>query len=131
MEVFQDLVAEACADMSDVAPRAAFPHGEDQGAEERSGAPGRREAGDHHFLSLRRLDLQPIRSPASGRIRAAARFAMRPSRPFRSASAKNFVPSPLRWGLKAISVSRGRIAFNRFLRSRRDCLRKPAAFSNM
>src|SRR6476620_6995635 len=70
MEVFQDLVAEASAYMSDVAPCVAFPHGEDQGAEERPGAPRRREAGDHHFLSLCRLDLQPIRGPASGRIRA-------------------------------------------------------------
>jgi hypothetical protein len=70
MEVFQDLVAEAGADMSDVAPCVAFPHGEDKGAEERPGAPGRREAGDHHFLSLCRLDLQPIRGPASGRINA-------------------------------------------------------------
>ena len=40
MEVFQDLVAEAGPDMSDVAPCIAFPHGEDQGAEERPGAPG-------------------------------------------------------------------------------------------
>src|ERR1700710_1405207 len=70
MEVFQDLVAEASAYMSDVAPCVAFPHGKDQGAEERPGAPGRREAGDHHFLSLCRLDLQPIRGPASGRISA-------------------------------------------------------------
>src|SRR4030088_3336705 len=70
MEVFQDLVAEASADMSDVAPCVALPHSEDQGAEERPGAPGRREAGDHHFLSLCRLDLQPIRGAASGRIRA-------------------------------------------------------------
>src|SRR4051812_30859911 len=70
MEVFQDLVAEASADMSDVAPCVAFPHGEDQGAEKRPGPPGRREAGDHHFLSLCRLDLQPIRGPASARIRA-------------------------------------------------------------
>src|SRR5712672_4327975 len=70
MEVFQDLVAEASAYMSDVAPCVVFPHGEDQGAEERPGAPGRREARDHHFLSLCRLDLQPIRAPASGRIRA-------------------------------------------------------------
>src|SRR3979490_111380 len=70
MEVFQDLVAEASAYMSDVAPCVVFPHGEDKGAEERPGAPGRREAGDHHFLSLCRLDLQPIRGAASGRIRA-------------------------------------------------------------
>src|SRR6266481_4225720 len=70
MEVFQDLLAEASAYMSDVAPCVAFPHGEDQGAEERPGAPGRREAGDHHFLPLCRLDLQPIRGPASGLIRA-------------------------------------------------------------
>src|ERR1700710_1519565 len=68
MEVFQDLVAEASAYMSDVAPCVAFPHGKDQGAEERPGVPGRREAGDHHFLSLCRLDLQPIRGPASGPI---------------------------------------------------------------
>ena len=32
MKVFKDLVAEASADMSDVALRAVFPHGEDQGA---------------------------------------------------------------------------------------------------
>src|SRR3954454_8611700 len=70
MEVFQDLVAEASADMSDVAPCVVFPHGEDQGAEEWPGAPGRREARDHHFLSPCRLDLQPIRGPSSGRIRA-------------------------------------------------------------
>src|SRR5712671_3650196 len=70
MEVFQDLVAEASADMSDVAPCVVFPHGEDQGAEERPGPPGRREAGDYHFLSLCRLDLQPIRGAASGPIRA-------------------------------------------------------------
>src|SRR5258705_11901748 len=70
MEVFQDLVAEASAYMSDVAPCVVFPHGEDQGAEERPSAPGRREADNHHFLSLCRLDLQPIRGSASGRIRA-------------------------------------------------------------
>ena len=70
MEVFQDLVAEAGAYMSDVAPCVAFPHGEDQGAEERPSAPGCREARDHHFLSLCRLDLQPIRSSAAGRINA-------------------------------------------------------------
>src|SRR4051812_37721532 len=70
MEVFQDLVAEASADMSDVSPCVAFPHGEDQGAEERSAASRRREADDHHFLSLCRLDLQPIQGPASGRIHA-------------------------------------------------------------
>src|SRR5882757_11561644 len=70
MEVFQDPVAEAGADMSDVAPCFVFPHGEDQGAEERPGAPRCREAGDYHFLSLCRLDLQPIRGAASGQIRA-------------------------------------------------------------
>src|SRR5215207_11561473 len=70
MKVFQDLVAEASAYMSDVAPRVAFPHREDQGAEERSGPPRCREAGDHHFLSLCRLDLEPIHGPASGHIRA-------------------------------------------------------------
>ena len=60
MEVFQDLVAEASADMSDVAPCIVFLHGEDQGAEERPGAPLLCEAGDHHFLSLCGLDLQPF-----------------------------------------------------------------------
>src|SRR5437016_4541996 len=70
MELFQDLVAEASADMSDVAPCVAFPHGKDEGAEERPGAPGRREPGDHYFLALCRLDLQPIRGAASGRIGA-------------------------------------------------------------
>jgi hypothetical protein len=70
MEVFQDPVAEAGADMSDVAPCFVFPHGEDQGAEERPGAPRRREPGDYYFLSLCRLDLQPIGGPASGRVRA-------------------------------------------------------------
>src|SRR5712671_4618487 len=70
MEVFQDPVAEAGADMSDVAPCFVFPHGEDQGAEERPGAPRRREPGDYYFLSLCRLDLQPIWGPASGRISA-------------------------------------------------------------
>src|SRR6185503_13667998 len=51
MEVFQDLMAEASADMSDVAPSVVFAHGEAQGAEERPGAPWRRKAGNHHFLS--------------------------------------------------------------------------------
>src|SRR6195952_4084047 len=68
MKVCQDLVAEASAYMSDVAPGVVFPHGEDQGAEERPGALGRCEAGDYHFLSLCRLDLQPIRGAASGCI---------------------------------------------------------------
>ena len=63
-------MAEAGADVSDVAPGVVFAHGEDQRAEERPGAPGRREAGDHDFLPLRRLDLQPVRRPASGRVRA-------------------------------------------------------------
>src|SRR5215216_4550510 len=71
MEVFQDLVAEAGADMSDVAPCVAFPHGEDEGAEERPGAPWRREPGDHHFLSLCRLDLQPIRCDSRTDVVAA------------------------------------------------------------
>src|ERR1700710_1476336 len=70
MELFQDPVAEAGADMSDVAPCFVFPHGEDQGAEERPGAPRRCEPGDDYFLSLCGLDLQPIGGPASGRVRA-------------------------------------------------------------
>jgi hypothetical protein len=52
MEVFQDPVAEAGADMSDVAPCFVFPHGEDQGAEERPGALRRSEPGDYYFVAL-------------------------------------------------------------------------------
>lgn len=96
MEVFQDLVAEPRADMSDIAPCVVFPHGEDQGAEERPGALGRREARDHHFLLLCCLDRQQsaVRLPEAYAL--SARFAMTPSRPFRSTSAKNFVPFALR-----------------------------------
>src|SRR3954469_14508131 len=69
MEVFQDPVAEAGADVSYVAPCFVFAHGEDQGAEERPGAPRRREPGDYYFLSLCRLDLQPVGTAASGCVR--------------------------------------------------------------
>src|SRR3954465_11148892 len=95
MEVFQDLVAEASADMSDGAPSVAFPHGEDQGAEERPGAPGRREAGDHHFLSLCRLDLQPIRGPASGRINAVGTLGHDPFEALPLGLGEEFLTVPL------------------------------------
>jgi len=68
------LVAEAGPYMADVTPGIVFPHRENEGTEERPGAPGRREAGDHDFLSLRSLDLQPIRGSASGRVRAIGAF---------------------------------------------------------
>src|SRR4051794_7042097 len=48
----------------------------------------------------------------------SARLAMMPSRCLSSASAKNFVPPPLRWLLNAISLWRGRRVLSRFLRSR-------------
>ena len=70
MKLFQRLVAEARADMSDISPRVVFPNREDESAEKRPGASRRREARDHNFLSFRGLDLQPVGRSASGCILA-------------------------------------------------------------
>src|SRR5581483_9673780 len=70
VQLFQGLVAEAGPYVPDVMPGIVLPHGENKGTEERSAASGRREAGDHNFLSLRRLDLQPICGSPSGGVRA-------------------------------------------------------------
>ena len=61
----------------------------------------------------------------------SARFAMMPSRRFRSASAKNFFPLPLRCPLNAISLWRGGMALSRFLRSRRGSFRRSSPSANM
>lgn len=61
----------------------------------------------------------------------SARFAMMPSRPFFSASAKNVWPLPLRCGLNAISLCRGKIDLSRFLRSRRGSFRRSSPSANM
>ena len=89
-------MAKAAADMSDVAPCFIFPHGEDQGAEERPGAPRRREPGDYYFLSLCRLDLQPIGSPASGRVRAVSALRHEAFQTLSLGFGEEFLPGPLR-----------------------------------
>src|SRR5689334_2113774 len=66
MQFFKGVVAEAGADMTDIAPSIPFPQRERQRAKERARSLWRREPGDHYFLTFRRLDLQPA-------IRARAR----------------------------------------------------------
>src|SRR3954447_15620411 len=70
VKLFENLVTEAGADVADVPPCVAFAYRQHEGAEEWPGSPRRREAGDHDLLPLRRLHLQPIGGPASGRVRA-------------------------------------------------------------
>src|SRR5271167_3395126 len=71
MQLFQCLMAETRADMSDVTPDASFSHGKDKSAEVGSCKSGRCKARDHDFLSFRGLDLQPVGRSAARRILAA------------------------------------------------------------
>jgi impB/mucB/samB family len=81
----------------------AFPHGEYKGAEKRPGAPGRCESGDHHFLSLCRLDLSDARY--------AHRRAVRRSRlGFRGqvrASTPSVLARPIRTAQRRLPDDRG------------------------
>ena len=70
MKLFENLVAEAGADVADVPPCIVFAYRQHEGAEEGPSSPRRGEAGDHDLLPLRGLHLQPIGGPASGRVRA-------------------------------------------------------------
>jgi len=82
-------MAEAGADMSNVAPPIVFAHGEDQGAEEglvRLGAVKPAITTSCRFAVLI-FSQSAVRPPDAYALSAG--FAMRPSRPFRSASAKN------------------------------------------
>src|SRR4051812_44509645 len=70
VKLFENLVAEAGADVADVPPCTVVAYRQHEGAEEGPGSPRRREAGDHYLLPVRGLHLQPIGGPASGRVRA-------------------------------------------------------------
>src|SRR5207248_2235133 len=50
VKLFENLVAEAGADVADVPPRIVFAYRQHEGAEEGPAAPRRREPGDHDLL---------------------------------------------------------------------------------
>jgi len=97
-------MAEAGADMAEIAPVIALPNCESKRSEKWPCFPPRSEAGDDNLLPLGGLDLEPIICARPGQIFAVRAFAMMPSRPLRSASSKNFVPSAFLCRLKAMSL---------------------------
>src|SRR4051794_5454108 len=60
MQLLQQAVTEASADVASVMPFLAITHRNDQRPEVFPRAPRRREADDHHFLSAPGFDLEPI-----------------------------------------------------------------------
>ena len=96
VQLFKGLVAEACADMADIAPAVPFAHRKGERPEKRPRPSWSGEAGDDDFLALRVLIFSQSSVRAPDRYLLSARLAMMPSRPLRSASSKNFVPDVLR-----------------------------------
>jgi hypothetical protein len=114
VKLFENLVAEAGADVADVPPCIVVAYRQHEGAEEGPGSPRRREAP----AAVRSLP-QPIGGPASGRVWAVGALGHDAFEMSQIGfSAKNFVPLPLRCLLNAVSLWRGRRALSRFLRSR-------------
>ena len=106
-----------------VAPCVAFRYGEDQGAEER---PGRLGAVKPAITTSCRFPVLIFADPGSGfrthtRCRALRRDAFEPS----ALPPQGGRPFPLRWMLKAISLSRGQSPSAASCASRRGCLRSP------
>jgi hypothetical protein len=95
MKLFQRFVAEAGADMADIAPIILLAHCKGERSKWAC-SPWSRKSNDDDFLPLRGLDLEPIAGAGPDRYWLSARFAMMPSRPLRSASSKNFLPDVLR-----------------------------------
>src|SRR5579859_2128240 len=65
VKLFKYFVAEAGANMADIAPTFAVAQRERKRSEEWPGAPGSSEAGDDNFLAFRGFDLQPVVRPGA------------------------------------------------------------------